>query len=82
MVFVLIMIVSLAIFSCVGSIPTALQSVNSQIYKGWFPNNLEYVLDGNYSIEYYDDVSKYKNGTKDDNYYCEIWLPLRKVNKA
>lgn len=70
------------LFRCVGPIPTALQSVNSQIYKEWLPNNLEYVLAGNYSIEYYDDVSKYENGTKDDNYYCEIWLPVRKVNKA
>lgn len=25
----------------------------------------------------YDDPKKYPNGTADDNYYCEIWIPVK-----
>ena len=24
---------------------------------------------------YYDDPKEYPNGTADENYYCEIWIP-------
>ncbi len=25
-----------------------------------------------------DDPSKYEKGTQDENYYCEIWIPVKK----
>lgn len=25
----------------------------------------------------YDDPQKYPNGTADENYYCEIWIPVK-----
>ena len=31
-----------------------------------------------YCVEYYDDPTKYENGTQDENYYCEIWIPVKK----
>jgi len=29
-------------------------------------------------VEYYDDPTKYEKGTLDENYYCEIWIPVKK----
>ena len=26
----------------------------------------------------YDDPKKYPNGTADENYYCEIWIPVKR----
>lgn len=31
-----------------------------------------------YCVEYYDDPTKYEKGTQDENYYCEIWIPVKK----
>ena len=31
-----------------------------------------------YCVEYYDDPTKYEKGTLDENYYCEIWIPIKK----
>lgn len=31
-----------------------------------------------YCVEYYDDPAKYEKGTLDENYYCEIWIPVKK----
>ena len=29
-------------------------------------------------MEYCDDPTKYEKGTQDENYYCEIWIPVKK----
>ncbi|MEG0693778.1 MAG: AraC family transcriptional regulator, partial [Oscillospiraceae bacterium] len=31
-----------------------------------------------YNIEMYTDPKDYKNGTQDENYYSEIWIPVKK----
>ncbi len=31
-----------------------------------------------YCVEMYDAPDKYPNGTQDENYYCEIWIPVKK----
>lgn len=30
-----------------------------------------------YCVEYYEDPAKYAKGTMDENYYCEIWIPIK-----
>lgn len=66
-----------AIFPCVGPMPSALQNVNTQIYSEWLPAINEYEFAAGYCMEYYDNPSKYAKGTLDDNYYCEIWIPVK-----
>ena len=66
-----------AVFPCKGAMPKALQSVNEKIYKEWLPQNPDYEVAGKYNIEMYTDPSKYPKGTADENYYTEIWIPVK-----
>lgn len=66
-----------AVFPCKGPMPKALQSVNEKIYKEWLPQNPDYEVAGKYNIEMYTDVTKYPKGTADENYYTEIWIPVK-----
>ena len=68
-----------AVFSCDGPMPKALQDVNKKIFSEWLPALKEYEFAAGYCIEMYDDVSKYPNGTQDENYHSEIWIPVRKI---
>ena len=62
-------------FDCIGPIPEALQSLNTQIFKEWLPGNPDYELCGNASAEWYDCV----NGEKTDkDYHSAIWIPVKK----
>ncbi|MBO4413587.1 MAG: AraC family transcriptional regulator [Clostridia bacterium] len=64
-----------AVFNCIGPIPEALQSVNTQIFREWLPGNPDYELCGNANVEWYDCV----NGEKtDEDYHSAIWIPVRK----
>ena len=38
----------------------------------------DYEFAAGYCIEMYDEPSKYQKGTMDENYYCEIWIPIKK----
>ena len=67
-----------AVFPCRGAMPTALQDVNTKIYTEWLPALKEYEFAAGYCVEYYDDPTKYEKGTLDENYYCEIWIPIKK----
>ena len=67
-----------AVFPCKGSMPTALQDVNTKIYTEWLPALKQYEFAAGYCVEYYDDPTKYEKGTMDENYYCEIWIPVKK----
>lgn len=62
-----------AVFPIKGAIPKALREVNSKIWSEWLPNCREYELDGNISVEMYTegDISS-------ADYYCEIWIPVKK----
>ena len=67
-----------AVFPCRGAMPDALQDVNTKIYTEWLPALKEYEFAAGYCVEYYDDPTKYKKGTLDENYNCEIWIPVKK----
>lgn len=67
-----------AVFPCHGPMPEALQNVNTEIFTEWLPGLKEYEFAAGYCVEYYDDPSKYEKGTADENYYCEIWIPVNK----
>lgn len=66
-----------AVFPCVGPCPKTLQDANIKIFTEWLPALKEYEFAAGYCVEMYDDPMKYKNGTQDDNYYCEIWIPVK-----
>ncbi|MDO4299461.1 MAG: AraC family transcriptional regulator [Lachnospiraceae bacterium] len=66
-----------AVFPSRGSMPNALQDVNTKIFTEWLPALREYEFAAGYCVEYYDDPGKYPNGTLDEKYYCEIWIPVR-----
>ena len=61
------------IFDCIGPIPEVLQSLNTKIFKEWLPNNIEYELSINFTIEWYDN-----GGTNDSNYHSAIWIPVKR----
>lgn len=67
-----------AVFPCRGAMPDALQDVNTKIFSEWLPALKEYEFAAGYCIEMYDDASKYPKGTSDENYYSEIWIPVKK----
>lgn len=67
-----------AVFPCTGALPAALQDVNTKIYTEWLPALREYKFAAGYCVEMYADPTKYPNGTADEHYYCEIWIPVKK----
>lgn len=66
-----------AVFPCRGPMPEALQKVNTEIFSEWLPGNSDYEIAGMYSIEYYTPACDYPKGNQDENYYCEIWMPVK-----
>lgn len=70
-----------AIFPCKGKMPDALGEMNSYIFSQWLPSCKEYEIAAGYCIELYDDPQKYKNGTLDDEYYSEMWIPVKRTDK-
>ncbi len=68
-----------AVFSCDGPLPAALQNVNTKIFSEWLPALKEYEFAAGYCVEMYDDVRKYPNGTMDENYHSEIWIPVKRT---
>lgn len=32
-----------------------------------------------YCVEMFDAPDKYSNGTNDENYYSEVWIPIKKT---
>lgn len=67
-----------AVFPCRGALPKTLQDVNTRIYTEWLPAMQEYAFAAGYCVEFYDDPTKYANGTADESYYSEIWIPVTK----
>lgn len=66
------------IFPCKGAMPMSLQNVNTKIFSEWLPALKEYEFAAGYCIEMYDAPDKYPKGTEDENYYSEIWVPVKK----
>lgn len=67
-----------AVFPCTGQMPQALQGVNQQIFSQWLPTNPDYKIAAGINVEMYSDASKFEQGTQDQEYYCEIWIPVEK----
>ncbi|MDD3220289.1 MAG: AraC family transcriptional regulator [Lachnospiraceae bacterium] len=67
-----------AVFPCKGSMPEALQDVNTKIFTEWLPALKEYEFAAGYCVEMYDNPQKYEKGTLDENYYTEIWIPVKR----
>lgn len=67
-----------AVFSCKGPMPISLQNVNTKIFSEWLPALKEYEFAAGYCIEMYDASDKYPKGIQDENYYSEIWIPIKK----
>lgn len=66
-----------AVFPCRGAMPEALQDVNKKIFSEWLPALRDYEFAAGYCIEMYDPVDKYPKGIQDENYYTEIWIPVK-----
>lgn len=56
-----------------GPIPTALQSVNTKIFKEWLPGNKDYDIALGASIEWYSN-----GDPTSENYESAIWIPVKK----
>ena len=68
-----------AVFPCIGAMPKALQDVNTKIFAEWLPNNRDFEISADYSIEFYSDISDYPDGNQNKNFYSEIWVPVKKL---
>ncbi|ERI91729.1 transcriptional regulator, effector binding domain protein [Clostridiales bacterium oral taxon 876 str. F0540] len=67
-----------AVFPCKGAMPKSLQDVNQKIFSEWLPNCKDYEIAAGYNIEMYTNIADYPLGNQDENYYSEIWIPVRK----
>lgn len=67
-----------AVFPCKGVLSQTMQAVNTKIFSEWLPAQQDYEIAAGYCVEMYDDAGKYPGGTADENYYAEIWIPIRK----
>lgn len=60
-------------FACKGPLPDSLQSVNQRIFSEWLPGNNNYEMAAGYVVEMYSN-----GNTSAENYYSEIWIPVKK----
>lgn len=67
-----------AIFPCKGALTQSMQTVNTQIFSQWLPAQRDYEFAAGYCVELYDAADKYPDGTNDQNYYAEVWIPIKK----
>lgn len=65
-----------AVFPCFGPMPESIQEVEKQIFSRWLPNS-GYRFSAGYNIEMYADPRQYEKGTRDEKYYCEVWIPVK-----
>lgn len=66
------------IFPCIGNTSKTMAETNKKIFSEWFPNSNDYEIAEGYNIEMYSDPTKYPKGVQDENYYCEIWIPIKR----
>ncbi len=60
-------------FKCVGAMPAAMQTVNTQIWNEWLPGNREYEWDGKFNVEWYSNLGN----MEDADYQSAIWIPVK-----
>lgn len=65
-----------AVFPCIGPVSESLQEINTRIFSEWLPALKDYEFAAGYCIEMYDQPDQYPNGTSDENYRTEIWIPV------
>ncbi|PSL40143.1 AraC family transcriptional regulator [Planomicrobium soli] len=63
------------VFEVQGAMPNAIQKVWKQIYSEWFPSN-PFEPAGTAELEVYPPGDAYR-----DDYYSEIWIPLKNSEK-
>lgn len=59
-------------FRCVGPLSGNLQSLNTRIFAEWLPNNKEYEIAGDITLEWYSC-----GDTTSSDYVSEIWIPIK-----
>ena len=67
-----------AVFPCRGKMAETMQAVNKQIFSEWLPANGTYEIAAGINVERYDNAANYPAGIHDENYYSEVWIPIRK----
>ena len=67
-----------AVFPCRGPVSSTMQDVNIKLFSEWLPAQKEFEYAAGYCVEMYDMPDKYPKGTEDENYYAEIWIPVKK----
>ncbi len=67
-----------AVFACRGPLPGSLQDVNRKIFSQWLQECREYEIAAAFNIEMYSDPSGLPKGNADENYYSEIWIPVKR----
>ena len=67
-----------AVFPCRGPVSSTMQDVNIKLFSEWLPAQKEFEYAAGYCVEMYDMPNKYPKGTEDENYYAEIWIPVKK----
>ena len=65
-------------FPCRGKMAETMQAVNKQIFSEWLPANSTYEIAAGINVERYDNAANYLAGIHDENYYSEVWIPIRK----
>jgi len=60
-------------FQCTGPMPGALQSVNTKVFKEWFPENPEYEIAMGANIEWYA-----KGDVSAPDYESSVWVPVKR----
>ena len=55
-----------------------MQGLNQQIFSQWLPTNPDYKIAAGINVELYSDASRFEDGTQDQDYYCEVWVPVEK----
>lgn len=67
-----------AVFPCRGPVSSTMQDVNIKLFSEWLPAQKEYEYAAGYCVEMYNAPNEYPKGTEDENYYAEIWIPVKK----
>ncbi len=67
-----------AVFACKGPMPKSMLDVSRKIFSEWLPNCKDYEIAAGYNIEMYTNIDDYPEGNQDENYYSELWIPVKK----
>lgn len=62
-------------FQCLGSMPGALQSVNTKIFREWLPGNETYEIAAGINIEWYS-----RGDMTSPDYESAVWVPVKRRN--